>query len=84
MLTSSSVRVAIVALALVSVFVGARLYAGTITPQIGGGIGQFDGGIAGPAGAAVAPLTGALLLEDGTSILLLEDGTSQFCLEGGC
>lgn len=30
------------------------------------------------------PTTGALLLEDGTSILLLEDGSSQLCLEGGC
>ena len=28
--------------------------------------------------------TGALLLEDGTSILLLEDGSSFLCLEGGC
>lgn len=30
------------------------------------------------------PPTGALALEDGTSILLLEDGTSNLCLEGGC
>lgn len=31
-----------------------------------------------------APVSGALLLEDGVSILLLEDGTSSLCLEGGC
>lgn len=33
----------VVTLALV---LSARLYAGTMTPQIGGGINQFDGGIA--------------------------------------
>jgi hypothetical protein len=30
------------------------------------------------------PPSGALLLEDGSSILLLEDGSSHLCLEGGC
>lgn len=30
------------------------------------------------------PLTGAFLLEDGSSILLLEDNSSFLCLEGGC
>jgi hypothetical protein len=32
----------------------------------------------------VAPISGALLLEDNASILLLENGTDQLCLEGGC
>jgi hypothetical protein len=84
MLISSRARALVAGVALLAVLVSARLYAATITPQIGGGIGQFDGGVSGPAGAPAAPLAGALLLEDGTSILLLEDGTSQFCLEGGC
>lgn len=35
-------------------------------------------------GSAVAPVSGALLLEDNVSILLLEDNASNFCLEGGC
>ena len=29
------------------------------------------------------PLTGALVLEDGTSFLLLEDASSHLCFEGG-
>jgi hypothetical protein len=35
-------------------------------------------------GGSVAPIAGALLLEDGSSILLLEDSSSDLCLEGGC
>jgi len=41
-------------------------------------------GPGGSSGSAPPPLTGALLLEDGSSILLLEDGSSDLCLEGGC
>jgi hypothetical protein len=44
-----------------------------------GKLGSFGGG-----GSVTPPTTGALLLEDGSSILLLEDGSSHFCLEGGC
>jgi hypothetical protein len=33
---------------------------------------------------AAAPVSGALLLEDGSSILLLEGGSGNLCLEGGC
>lgn len=84
MLTSSRARVLVAAITLLTVTVSARLYAGTITPQIGGGIGQFDGGISSQGVVAAAPIVGALMLEDGTSFLLLEDGTSNLCLEGGC
>lgn len=52
---------------------------------------QFNGckpgfcpSIFGGGGTITPPPTGALLLEDGTSILLLEDGSSSLCLEGGC
>ena len=38
------------------VALGARIYANTITPQIGGGINQFDGGMSN-SGAPAAPLT---------------------------
>ena len=40
MLTSSRARVLVATAMLLTVTVSARLYAGTITPQIGGGIGQ--------------------------------------------
>lgn len=57
----------------------------TINQNIGGGIGfTFDGGISGSGGGGVAPVAGALLLEDNVSFLLLEDGSSHLCLEGGC
>lgn len=38
------------------------------------------------SGVVVAPppISGALLLEDGSSILLLEGGAGNLCLEGGC
>lgn len=58
-------------------------YAATISPQIGGGIGQFDGGIS-SQGVAVAPTTGSILLVDGSSLLLQVDGSSGVCLAGGC
>lgn len=53
---------------------------GSFTQGVGifGGIGGSTGISAGP------PVSGALLLEDGSSILLLEDGSSSLCLEGGC
>jgi len=35
-------------------------------------------------GAPTPPVSGALLLEDGTSILLLEGAAGNLCLEGGC
>jgi len=38
----------------------------------------------GSSSGGAPPLTGALLLEDGSSNLLLEDGSSDLCLEGGC
>lgn len=31
-----------------------------------------------------APVSGAVLLEDNSSVFLLEDNASQLCLEGGC
>jgi hypothetical protein len=34
--------------------------------------------------APAAGPSGALLLEDNSSILLLENNTDQLCLEGGC
>lgn len=42
------------------------------------------GGIGGSQQQVAPPVSGALALEDGTSILLLEDGASNLCLEGGC
>ena len=55
------------------------------------GIGSFNngagifGGMWGAGKVTVTPpVSGALLLEDGSSILLLEDGSSDLCLEGGC
>jgi hypothetical protein len=41
-------------------------------------------GIGGADLGTAAPTTGALLLEDGSSILLLEGGAGNLCLEGGC
>lgn len=46
-----------------------------------GKLGTFPGT---GGGAPAPPLSGALLLEDGTSILLLEGGAGNLCLEGGC
>lgn len=40
-------------------------------------VGQADG-------SGGVPVSGALLLEDGSSILLLEGGAGNLCLEGGC
>lgn len=42
------------------------------------------GAMSGGSGSAPPPVSGALLLEDGSSILLLEGGAGNLCLEGGC
>lgn len=55
---------------------------GRIGKNTGGFTGRFP--LSGGFGSGVAPVSGALLLEDGSSILLLEDGSSHLCLEGGC
>jgi hypothetical protein len=58
----------------------------TAAHGFGLGLGNRFGrlGASNQAGAVTPPLTGALLLEDGSSFLLLEDGSSNLCLEGGC
>lgn len=62
----------------------AASHGATITPQIGGGIGQFDGGISQSAASLGPQPTGKILLVDGVSHLLQIDGVSRVCLAGGC
>ena len=69
---------------LVIVLLSAQLYAATVTPQIGGGVGQFDGGVASQGVAAGPQPTGKILLVDGASFILQTDGTSKVCRAGGC
>jgi hypothetical protein len=75
-------RLAILLVGLMLLTAGA--YAAVVTPQIGGGIGQFDGGVSSPAVAAGPQPTGKILLADGVSFLLLTDGVSKLCRAGGC
>jgi hypothetical protein len=55
----------------------------SVSPQIGGGIGQSDGGIS-VTGAAPGPppLGTPIVFENGTTTLTLEDGVTNVCLEG--
>jgi hypothetical protein len=55
----------------------------SVSPQMGGGIGQSDGGIS-VTGAAPGPppLGTPLTLENGSTPLTMEDGTTNICLEG--
>jgi hypothetical protein len=73
------------ALAAALLLIGLTLVAqaSTVTPQIGGGISQFDGGI-GWSGTVAAQPTGKLLMVDAASHVLQTDGTSKVCLAGGC
>ena len=64
-------------------FLAIILSVGIVVTAYAGGfmllhVGDSDGN------GGAAPISGALLLEDNTSILLLEDNASNFCLEGGC
>ena len=61
---------------------GAAMAALSMSPQVGGGVNVFDGGI-NASGSAPAPLPGlALAFENGTTTLAFEDGTSNLCFEG--
>ena len=73
----------VIAVALLALLISAKLYANTITPQIGGGISQFDGGISAPQAASGPAPTGAILRIDNTSNILRIDGTSLICRAGG-
>lgn len=69
-------RLILIALALMAVTVAAaeaQIWIMSPASQMSGG-----------QGTPVPPVSGALLLEDNSSIFLLEDGSSQLCLEGGC
>ena len=72
-------------LLIMAALVSAGAYAATVTPQRGGGINQFDGGIGSSGGGGVAPEpTGFVLMVDGASRILQTDGTSKVCRAGGC
>jgi len=77
---STSSKAIAAALVLLS---AASLYAATMTPQIGGGISQFDGGISSQGTQAPQP-TGDILMVDGASLILQTDGASLICRAGGC
>lgn len=65
--------------------VSAGAYAAILTPQRGGGIGQFDGGVSssgtvsGGGGG-----TNFILMIDNSSRILQTDNTSKICKAGGC
>lgn len=73
-----------IALVIAALLIAGGALAASVTPQIGGGISQFDGGVA-SAGGGVAPQpTGLILMTDGVSRILQTDGTSRICRAGGC
>jgi len=82
-MSTSSKTIAAALVLLSAVLFGASLYAATMTPQIGGGISQFDGGISSQGSQAPQP-TGDILLVDGASFILQTDGASLICRAGGC
>lgn len=64
------------------IFIAALMLSVGIATAYAGGFMMLHVGSADGSGGV--PISGALLLEDGSSILLLEDGASSLCLEGGC
>jgi hypothetical protein len=49
-------KIASILLILAAALIAGVSFAATVTPQIGGGISQFDGGIASSGGAVVTPV----------------------------
>lgn len=77
-------KIASILLILAAALIAGVSFAATVTPQIGGGISQFDGGVASSGASIAAQPTGKILMVDGASFLLKVDGTSKICRAGGC
>ena len=72
------------AILIVALLVSTALYASTMTPQIGGGISQFDGGV-GTSGTVAPQPTGKNPAGRWLSSHLLQtDAASKVCIAGGC